>query len=73
MAKLTPSKCRLVVRRACQGTRTVEFIGNYVPYLRAKMPADAEPYTWIYDRIFENCPLTWAEFCKVKLIELEIP
>lgn len=36
-------------------------------FYRSHMPIDEDPHTFIYDKMFDSCPLNWADFKKIKV------
>lgn len=69
MSKIRPQDCAIVTKLQRGEIIPVFFIVNGHILFKGKMPADKKDdvLQYVYDKIFENCPLTWAEFCKVKI------
>lgn len=74
MAKVNYSNCQIIVSDKGEIQR-VQFIVNNRLFFRDVMPKDSkvDVHTWLYDKIFEHCPLSWADLCKVKITESAIP
>lgn len=69
MSKIRAQECSIVTKFQRGEIIPVMFVVNGHILFSGNMPADKknDVLQYVYDQIFENCPLTWAEFCKVKI------
>lgn len=66
MAKVKVEDVVIYTREYSEMTKVKILVRGHELY-QGNMPNDQDLYTWAYDKVFNNCPLSWNDFRKVKI------
>jgi len=69
MSKIRSQDCAIEVRTQRGEIIPAVFYVNGHALFKGNIPLESKKdiHQYIYEEIFDNCPLTWADFCKVKI------